>query len=297
MDELTIGRMAKLNCVSEKALRLYHMKGILEPARTDEETGYRYYDLGQCATVDMIQQLRILGFTLDEIKAIEEARDVEFFFDVLQKRRAGIAEQERHLAIAHKVADDLISHCDTYLHRPLCNQIILEHLPPRTVLKFANENPHLLTTYDGREAMDNWELTLRSIKRVIVERGWPISLFRSVGCIIPRERLAAGDLRFESSFVFVDEAFGEAFEAAEVLPGGDHLTMYCAGATTERGEDAETVLLERMLDYARHKHFAIAGDYVGEVIADTPEFLFERRDMFFKLCLPVRYDLCTEGAA
>lgn len=289
MEELSIGHMAKLNCVSEKTLRLYHEKGILNPVRTDRNTGYRYYDLDQSATIDMIQQLRLLGFSLDEIKGIETRRDVEFLSEQLGERLDQIIGQERQLAIAHAIADDLISHCETYMHRPICNQIILEHIPPRPILKFDNPNPQSLGDDDGRRVLENWELNLRFIKQKIIEHGWPISLFRNVGCIIPEENLHKGDLLFEHSFVFVDETFGEAFEHAEILPGGQYLTMYCENAVMDSGADAEAVMLRRMLDYAAHKHFAIAGDYIGEVIADTPAFLFEGREMFFKLCLPVRY--------
>lgn len=290
MEELTIGRMAKLNCVSEKALRLYHQKGLLEPARTDEETGYRYYDVGQCATVDMIQQLQLLGFSLDEIVDIERDSNVERLGERLRERLGDIERQERTLAIAHKVGDDLLSHCNTYLHRPPCNQIILERLPARPVLKFDNPDPQALGGDNGDLAMDNWELNLRYIKRQIVDRGLPISVFRNVGCIIPLQRLHEGDLRFEASFVFVDETFGsDVLQQAEWLPAGTYLTMYCDNAITKTGVDMETAMLRRMLDYAHHKHFELAGDYIGEVIADTPAFLFQRREMFFRLCLPVNY--------
>lgn len=290
VGELTIGRMAKLNCVSEKALRLYHQKGLLAPVRTDEETGYRYYDIGQCATIDMIQQLRLLGFSLDEIGEIEQEASVEMLSERLKERLSAIDEQERRLAIAHKIGDDLASHCDIYLHRPPCNQIMLEHLPARPVLTFNNPDPRALGGDDGELAMRNWELNLRIIKQRIVEQGLPISLFRNVGCIIPLQRLKDGDLRFESSFVFVDETFGhDVLDRAVMLSGGTYLTMYCDNAIMETGKDTETVMVQRMLDYADHKCFELAGDYLGEVIADTPAFLFRRRDMFFRLCLPVRY--------
>lgn len=290
MEELlTVGQMAKLNGVSEKALRLYHSKGILSPIRIDEETGYRYYDLRQSATIDMIQQLRLLGFSLKEIADIVQARDVGQFSEAVRARLGEIKEQQQQLANARKVAEDLLSHSELYLHRPPCNQIILEYLPARPVLVFRNGNASELGGEDNLLAMDNWERCLRAIKGEILRRGWPVSLFRNVGCIIPHERLINRELRFESSFVFVDESFGDVYREAEFLPEGTYLTMYCDTAMTKTGADTETVMLRRMLDYAAHKNFEIAGDYIGEVIADTPAFLFEGREMFFKLCLPVNY--------
>lgn len=47
MKRLSIGQMAKMNRVSEKAPRLYHENGILVPAYVDESSGRRYYDIQQ----------------------------------------------------------------------------------------------------------------------------------------------------------------------------------------------------------------------------------------------------------
>ena len=66
-NRLTVGAMAQLNCVSARTLRIYDEKGLLVPACRDDETGYRYYTLAQCETLDTIQLLQRLGFTLDEI--------------------------------------------------------------------------------------------------------------------------------------------------------------------------------------------------------------------------------------
>ena len=46
-EKVTIGEMASLNCVSERALRFYQSKGLLEPDYVDESNGYRYYSLEQ----------------------------------------------------------------------------------------------------------------------------------------------------------------------------------------------------------------------------------------------------------
>ena len=55
MKRYTIGKMAKLNNVSEQTLRLYDKIGLFKPAYVDEKNGYRLYDIGQSARLDIIQ--------------------------------------------------------------------------------------------------------------------------------------------------------------------------------------------------------------------------------------------------
>ena len=97
---LSIGQMARLNAVSEKALRLYQTKGILDPAYTDETSGYRYYTLGQCATLDMICQLRCVGFSLDEIAETLKDSDVATLRNRVRDHVRQIETQMHELAQA-----------------------------------------------------------------------------------------------------------------------------------------------------------------------------------------------------
>ena len=74
MKRYTIGKMAKLNNVTEQTLRLYDKMGLFKPAYVDEHNGYRLYDIGQSARLDIIQYLKNLGMTLKEIKEIFDSK-------------------------------------------------------------------------------------------------------------------------------------------------------------------------------------------------------------------------------
>lgn len=65
-----IGLFSKLNKVSIKTLRYYDNKGLLKPAHTDEDNGYRYYSAEQMVTLNKIIGLKELDFSLDEIAFI-----------------------------------------------------------------------------------------------------------------------------------------------------------------------------------------------------------------------------------
>ena len=65
-----IGDFAKLGQVSVKTLRFYDEIGLLRPAWTDPQSGYRYYLAAQAADLHRILALKDLGLSLAEVVAI-----------------------------------------------------------------------------------------------------------------------------------------------------------------------------------------------------------------------------------
>ncbi len=72
-----IGDFSRMTHLSVKALRFYHDQGLLEPARIDPATGYRFYDPGQVPVAQVIRRFRDLDMPLDQVKAVLRAPDVE----------------------------------------------------------------------------------------------------------------------------------------------------------------------------------------------------------------------------
>ncbi len=68
MEEVSIGEFARRSRLSVKALRLYDELGVLEPARIDEGSGYRYYDVAQLEAARLVAMLRQLDLSLSEIR-------------------------------------------------------------------------------------------------------------------------------------------------------------------------------------------------------------------------------------
>lgn len=64
---ISIGKMSLACHVSIKTLRYYDRIGLLTPALTDENTGYRYYRTDQIETMVLISRYKRYGFSLGEI--------------------------------------------------------------------------------------------------------------------------------------------------------------------------------------------------------------------------------------
>lgn len=64
---LRIGEFARKNNVTVRALHHYEEIGLLDPAKIDQFTGYRYYKESQNKDIRIINILKELGFSLSEI--------------------------------------------------------------------------------------------------------------------------------------------------------------------------------------------------------------------------------------
>jgi DNA-binding transcriptional MerR regulator len=70
VDEVSIGEFARRSRLSVKALRLYDEIGVLVPARVDEASGYRYYDVAQLEAARLVAMLRQLDLPLAAIREL-----------------------------------------------------------------------------------------------------------------------------------------------------------------------------------------------------------------------------------
>jgi DNA-binding transcriptional MerR regulator len=62
-----IGEFAQIAQVSSRQLRFYDQLGLLQPAHTDAQTGYRYYSIKQLPRLNSILALKDLGLSLEQI--------------------------------------------------------------------------------------------------------------------------------------------------------------------------------------------------------------------------------------
>lgn len=87
---LTIGDFSRATHLSIKTLRYYHRVRLLEPARVDQDTGYRRYAADQIPVAQVIRRFRDLDMPIEQIQAVLGAPD-------LAARNRLIADHLSHL--------------------------------------------------------------------------------------------------------------------------------------------------------------------------------------------------------
>lgn len=101
---LRIGEVADRLGLSLRTIRYYEEMGLVEPV-TRSHGGFRLYTEVHVARLDVIRRLKPLGFSVQEMRDILEARDA------LAAGRVTAAERERlqaYVAAIQARADDLL---------------------------------------------------------------------------------------------------------------------------------------------------------------------------------------------
>ena len=90
----SIGEFASIGRVSVRMLRHYDEIGLLNPARVDPFSGYRYYEGEQFAVLGRILAYKDLGFSLAEVRRIVRGDvDDATLGELLTARRTELSEQ------------------------------------------------------------------------------------------------------------------------------------------------------------------------------------------------------------
>ena len=275
LQKLSIGQMAELNHVSEQTLRLYDKEGLLVPRCVDPVTGYRYYHIIQSAKLDLIQNMKVYGMTLRQIRSFLDSNDPAALRALLSEQAESIEERIRQLHRSQSAITRTLDNYRRYEAMPRNSEIVLEYIPERHIFRYSCD----VNYFDQDES--GYEYMLRQMKNNLVANNMPLSYFTNIGTIIRREHLVPDELFSNEVFLFVDE--GDSSQAMETLPAASYLCL----CSDEFSMEAENV--RRLLDYVKTRGCEIAGDYICEVVVDFPMLDFNRRRMFYKAQIPVRF--------
>jgi DNA-binding transcriptional MerR regulator len=146
---IPIGGFSRLSGLTIKALRHYDEIGLLEPARIDPSSGYRYYALEQLREADAISRLRALDVPLDECKAILGESDADAVRAVLAAHRSRLEARRAELQSSLDALAELIEDPARLTAAPTrLERVEVKELAPQNALTIGSR-----TTPDGLDAV------------------------------------------------------------------------------------------------------------------------------------------------
>lgn len=123
---LLSGQFAKLCGTTKETLRHYHKKGILIPAK-QEQNGYFYYSINQCLTFELIQLFTQTGNSLEEIKKYLNNCSIENFSVLMKKSYQNLLERKNSIEQMIRIVEHSIDYTEESKNK--CQEIIIEECP------------------------------------------------------------------------------------------------------------------------------------------------------------------------
>ncbi|MCD7839444.1 MAG: MerR family transcriptional regulator [Erysipelotrichaceae bacterium] len=275
MKKLSIGQMAKMNNTTVQALRLYDNMGLLKPIEVNDESGYRYYDVKQCAQLDLIHYMKSTGMTLKEIKQVFDEEDFNLLNKVLHKHLSDIDQQIQDLKVQKKAVRRMMSSYDRYLKSPQDGTITLEYISERKI--YPSKLNINIYDYD----LETYESILKELKSEMVKYGVDEYYYFNAGTTITKNDFINRDIVSNEIFVFVDQDCTSQY--LQILPSNMYICMYCDGF------DNEKEYIYQLYDEINKRNYQVIGDYICEVLTEFMVSSSNKRAMYLRLQVPVSF--------
>ncbi|MBN7771758.1 MerR family transcriptional regulator [Clostridium aminobutyricum] len=276
MEYLTVGQMAKLNCISEQTLRLYDKIGLLSPCHRDDYNNYRYYDVKQCAVLDIIQYMKAMGMQLKDIKYQLDHKNIDLIEKFLWQRHAQIQDEIQTLKFQRRGIERTIDSLERYRTSPPDGTILLEYIEKRHMYYIDSG----INVYDYD--LETYEKILRDLRYSLMADELPQIYFFNAGMILRQKELMKSNFYSTEAFVFVDS---EVTLEKHILtvPANYYLCIFCNDFYKEKE------YIGRLMDEINRKGYQICGDYLCESIADIPVINHTERGMHLRLQIPIKF--------
>ena len=274
---LPIGKMAKANGVSIATLRLYDQLELLKPAYTDEQSGYRYYDIRQSARLDIIRYMRELDMALGDIRTLLEKEDLTLIEDMLIRKNEQIHRQMRELDAMHDAVERTIRSIERYRKSPASGTISLEFIDRRYILFMpCTENFY-------ERGMVSYERNIHDLRSKLLEKELPQLLSYNLGTSVRRADFLEGRCIADKIFIFGDKHLKDYGENVALLDSGMYACIYVDSF------DDEIPCARKLLNDCREQGYRIEGDYICEEMTEFNFFDNRRRNMFLRLQVQVSF--------
>ena len=110
-----VGEFSKITNLSIRTLRYYNDIGLLIPEEVDLFTNYRYYGKRNLEDVKIIEELKAVGFTLEEIRDNWNNFSEKMFIDRKEKLLKEIEQNQDSIKkldkMRSKINNDIITEC------------------------------------------------------------------------------------------------------------------------------------------------------------------------------------------
>ncbi len=244
-----IGEISKLYNIGTDSLRYYEEAGILKPKR--DKNGYRMYSINDIRTLNILRELRSIGFSVNEIKQHLKDFNLKKTRDLFENAVSTIDQKVSDLNMLKSQLIERIEEIDFHTNTGTAYDTIeIRQLHERHILKLSE---NVLRD-------DDLDFVIKKLQSEYEDQLYIIGN-GDIGATIPLDYLSGGGYGlFDSAFYIVDES--EEFDS--VLPAGKYVCMTVKGSYAKIPFSWKSVLA-----YAESNSIQLEGHAVELYIIDN----------------------------
>lgn len=242
----SIGEIAKLFNISTQTLRLYDRIDLLKPSYINEETGYRYYSIGQFVNLECIKRCKAMGFSLEEIKElIGNDSSIEAMLELTKKQKLSIRHKIEELELMEEQLNILEDKINNSIKVPF-NKIAMVYNKERTFIKY-------------RDTPITQELLEVSSREVVLEIEEKYSILEhDISFLVSYEDILKDNKVIYKSLA-VQLNNNEDIRGKDIIkmPKGKYVTMYFDDSCIDNRK-----YYNEMIDFIRINNIEVVGDFL-----------------------------------
>jgi DNA-binding transcriptional MerR regulator len=271
-----IGEFSLIAQVSGRLLRYYDEIGLLSPAYTDPQTGYRYYSAGQLPRLNRILVLKELGLGLDQVaRLLGQDTSSEELRGMLLLRKAQLTQAMQDDLARLQLVEARLDQIDTFGQTQVPD-VVVKAIPPHRYLAL-------------REVFSDVAAIRRLVERVnaIVPTKMPSGSLGQVAFVIHSPMFDPEAFDFEVGYLLTGKAPAAVQVSEErVLTVRDLPAVETMATLVHAGRISDT-----------HRSYALLGTWVEQqqwrIVGQGRQILLQlpqpdHDDAVIELQLPVR---------
>jgi DNA-binding transcriptional MerR regulator len=188
---LTTGEFAKLCKVNKQTLFYYDQIGLLSPILKNEK-GYRYYSIRQIELFFVIDLLKDLDMSLNDIQLYMQNKSPERYLSLMYQKREEIVKKRQEFEMKEKFIEAQIALIEEASHLDF-HQVTLEPLPEATL--YLSRNIENITEEEFVEVVSDF---LNELNESHLDTGYPI------GVITKKEQVLKGEYT-NYSYLYIEQ--------------------------------------------------------------------------------------------
>lgn len=212
---LTTGEFAKLCKINKQTLFYYDQIGLLSPIYKNEK-GYRYYSIHQFELFIVIDLLKDLGMSLNDIQQYMANKSPESFLSLMHQKKEEIVKMRQEIEMKENIIETKIKLIEEASQLDF-GLITLEHFPEAILYLSRN-----IVNISNEEFVEVFSDFIDELYRSNLDTGYPI------GVITKREQILKGEFT-NYSYLYIEQSSArEGYPYFQAI-AGDFLVGYHVG--------------------------------------------------------------------